>query len=204
MFESYSDCVETASVRYSAASVWPRLREDLRGDVLKLQAKGNYYRLRVGRFRVLFLLAGDAIKVYAVGRHWPSQFLMRSQGPRGPTAIACPVHDPQSIAGHARGWSRTRPQTLIAGCWATLAFITPRIIFLFMATIAEVEKLALDLPESQRAVLAAHLLGSLPSVLHDEDEGIAEALRRDAELDANPLAGISLEQLDQQIERRRS
>jgi putative addiction module component (TIGR02574 family) len=73
-----------------------------------------------------------------------------------------------------------------------------------MATIAEVEKLALDLPESQRAILAAHLLGSLPSVLHDEDEGIAEALRRDADLDANPSAGISLEQLDQQIERRRS
>jgi hypothetical protein len=73
-----------------------------------------------------------------------------------------------------------------------------------MATIAEVEKLALNLPESQRAILAAHLLGSLPSVLHDEDEGIDEALRRDAELEANPLAGISLEQLDQQIERRRS
>jgi len=58
-----------------------------------------------------------------------------------------------------------------------------------MATIAEVEKLALDLPESQRAVLAAHLLGSLPSVLHDEDEGIAEALRRDAELNANSAGG---------------
>jgi hypothetical protein len=72
-----------------------------------------------------------------------------------------------------------------------------------MATIAEVEKLALDLPESQRAILAAHLLGSLPSVLHDEEEGIAEALRRDAELEAHPLAGISLEQLDQQIEGRR-
>ena len=40
--------------------------EDLRGDVLKLHAKGNYYRLRVGNFRVLFLLAGDAIQVYAV------------------------------------------------------------------------------------------------------------------------------------------
>jgi mRNA-degrading endonuclease RelE of RelBE toxin-antitoxin system len=42
------------------------MREDLRGDVLKLQARSNYYRLRVGKFRVLFLLAGDAIKVYAV------------------------------------------------------------------------------------------------------------------------------------------
>jgi hypothetical protein len=85
-----------------------------------------------------------------------------------------------------------------------LAFVMLGIIFRPMATIAEVEKLALDLPESQRAVLAAQLLRSLPSVLHDEDEGIAEALRRDAELDANPLAGISLEQLDEQIERRRS
>ena len=72
-----------------------------------------------------------------------------------------------------------------------------------VATIAEVEKLALDLTESQRAVLAAHLLGSLPAVLHDEDEGIAEALRRDAELDTSPSSSMSLEQLDQQIERRR-
>jgi len=76
-------------------------------------------------------------------------------------------------------------------------------ILAFVATIAEVEKLALDLSESQRAVLAAHLLGSLPPVLHDEDEGITEALRRAAELDANPSSGISLEQLDRQIERRR-
>jgi mRNA interferase RelE/StbE len=42
------------------------MREDLRGDVLKLQAKGSYYRLRVGNYRVLFLLAGDAINVYAI------------------------------------------------------------------------------------------------------------------------------------------
>ena len=42
------------------------MRVGLRGDVLKLQAKSNFYRLRVGNFRVLFLLAGDAIQVYAV------------------------------------------------------------------------------------------------------------------------------------------
>ena len=71
-----------------------------------------------------------------------------------------------------------------------------------MATSAEVEKLALNLPESQRAVLAAHLLGSLPSVLHDEDEGIAEALRRDAELESNSASGISIEQLDKQVKGR--
>lgn len=78
------------------------------------------------------------------------------------------------------------------------------IILPLMATISEVEKLAFDLSESQRAVLAAHLLGSLSPVLHDEDEGLAEALRRDAELDTNPSSGISLEQLDQQMRSRRS
>jgi putative addiction module component (TIGR02574 family) len=73
-----------------------------------------------------------------------------------------------------------------------------------MATIAEVEKLALDLPETERAALAAHLLGSLPSVLHDEDEGIAEALHRDAEFETNPSLGMTLDELDQRIENRRS
>ncbi len=73
-----------------------------------------------------------------------------------------------------------------------------------MPSITEVEKLAFDLPDTERAVLAAHLLASLPSVIDDEDEGIAEALRRDAELDANPQIGISLEQLDEQVSALRS
>ena len=72
-----------------------------------------------------------------------------------------------------------------------------------MATINEVKKLALDLPVADRAVLAAHLLGSLPPVLHDEDEGITEALRRDRELDAKPASALSLEQVDRRIKRRR-
>jgi putative addiction module component (TIGR02574 family) len=72
-----------------------------------------------------------------------------------------------------------------------------------MATIVEVEKLALDLPERQRATLAANLLESLPAILSDEDEGIAEALRRDTDLDADPDRAISLEQLDSQIRARR-
>ena len=42
------------------------MRDDLRGDVLKLREKGNRYRLRIGTFRVLFVLAGDMIQVYAV------------------------------------------------------------------------------------------------------------------------------------------
>jgi putative addiction module component (TIGR02574 family) len=73
-----------------------------------------------------------------------------------------------------------------------------------MAKIEEIEKLAQDLSENERAVLAAHLLESLPPVLQDEDEGIAEALRRDAELETDPSTGLSLEQLDQRMERRRS
>ncbi len=71
-----------------------------------------------------------------------------------------------------------------------------------MMSIAEVEKLALHLPDSQRADLALHLLSSLPPFLHDDDEGIAEALRRDAELDANPELGITMEELDRQIASR--
>ena len=73
-----------------------------------------------------------------------------------------------------------------------------------MSGITEVEKLAFNLPDAERAILAAHLLRSLPSVLHDEDEGIVEALRRDAEFDANPEMGITLEQLDQRIAARRA
>jgi putative addiction module component (TIGR02574 family) len=73
-----------------------------------------------------------------------------------------------------------------------------------MSTIVEVEKLALGLPEKDRATLAANLLESLPGVLSDEDEGVAEALRRDAEMDADPNQAISLAQLDSQIQGRRS
>ena len=72
-----------------------------------------------------------------------------------------------------------------------------------MATVIEIEKLALDLPEQERARLAANLLESLPGVLSDEDDGIAEALRRDADLEANPDQAISLAQLDSEIQNRR-
>jgi len=72
-----------------------------------------------------------------------------------------------------------------------------------MATIIEIEKLARELPDRERATLAASLLESLPAILSDEDEGIAEALRRDTDLDANPDRAISLEQLDSQVQGRR-
>ena len=72
-----------------------------------------------------------------------------------------------------------------------------------MATNIEVEKLALDLSERDRAKLAANLLESLPGILSDEDEGVAEALRRDAEIAADPSQAISLAQLDSDIQGRR-
>lgn len=73
-----------------------------------------------------------------------------------------------------------------------------------MTTIFEIEKLALDIPEAERAMLAASLLDSLTGVLSDADEGIAEALRRDVEIDADPNQAITLAQLDSQIQNRRS
>lgn len=72
-----------------------------------------------------------------------------------------------------------------------------------MSTVLEIEKLALELPERDRATLIANLLDSLPPILSDEDEGLAEALRRDAELDANPGQAISFAELDSQIQSRR-
>lgn len=73
-----------------------------------------------------------------------------------------------------------------------------------MAPIVEIEKLALSLPEKERAALAANLLESLPGVLFNEDEGVAEALNRDSEIDANPDQIISLAQLVAQIQSWRS
>ena len=42
------------------------MRDDLRGAVVKLRDKGKRHPLRVGTFRVLFILAGDAVQVYAI------------------------------------------------------------------------------------------------------------------------------------------
>jgi mRNA interferase RelE/StbE len=42
------------------------LQADLAGDVKKLTGRTQEYRLRVGSFRVLFVLEGDLLSVYAV------------------------------------------------------------------------------------------------------------------------------------------
>ena len=42
------------------------LQNDLAGDVKKLTARTDEYRLRIGSIRVLFTLEADLIRVYAV------------------------------------------------------------------------------------------------------------------------------------------
>jgi putative addiction module component (TIGR02574 family) len=71
------------------------------------------------------------------------------------------------------------------------------------SSVENLEKLVLDLPEEERAHLAASLLDSLPGILSDQDDGVAEALRRDAELDAHPDRAMTFEQLDISIRNRR-
>lgn len=59
----------------------------------------------------------------------------------------------------------------------------------------------LGLPDRERAILAAELLETLPPVLSDDDEGLAEAMRRDAELDADPSAGMTWEEIKKALGR---
>jgi len=68
-------------------------------------------------------------------------------------------------------------------------------------SLTDVQRQARELTEADRGILAAHLLASLPAVWADEDEGLAEALHRDAEIDANPAAAISLETMRQAVRR---
>jgi hypothetical protein len=63
-----------------------------------------------------------------------------------------------------------------------------------MATAAEIGMLALRLPGSDRAKFAADLLDSLPGILMDDDDGLAEALRRSEEMDRDPSACLTHEE----------
>jgi hypothetical protein len=73
-----------------------------------------------------------------------------------------------------------------------------------VTTLDTVEKLALELPENQRATLAMHMIHSLPALFSEEDGGLAEAKRRDAEWDADPAIALSMDQFDTKIEERRT
>jgi hypothetical protein len=71
-----------------------------------------------------------------------------------------------------------------------------------MVTLDEIEALALRLPDGDRAKLAANMLDSLPGVLVDEDDGIAEALRRSEEMDRDPSVCLSHEEFLAAVRRK--
>lgn len=68
-------------------------------------------------------------------------------------------------------------------------------------TIAEIQTKALNLPEDQRAALVAELLGSLPAVLSDVDDGSEEAGRRIAEMKADPASRRTWDQVKAELGR---
>jgi hypothetical protein len=69
-----------------------------------------------------------------------------------------------------------------------------------MPSPSEITALAMELTVSERAALASELLRSLPRDFDDND-GLAEALRREAEMDADPSASLTLEELKRAVGR---
>ena len=61
-------------------------------------------------------------------------------------------------------------------------------------TLAEIETSVFKFPEADRARHAADLLDSLPGVLVEDDEGLAEALRRAEEMDRDPSVCLTHEE----------
>jgi hypothetical protein len=65
----------------------------------------------------------------------------------------------------------------------------------------EIQKSALELPDGDRAALAAELLKSLPAVLVDFDGDIDEARRRLSELEEDPDSECSWSTIKKEIGR---
>ena len=70
-----------------------------------------------------------------------------------------------------------------------------------MTQVQEIRQRASALSTSEKAELAADLLECLPPILDDDDEGVAEALRRDREMEKDPAASITWDQLRRGIGR---
>ncbi len=70
--------------------------------------------------------------------------------------------------------------------------------------VADIEKLAFSLSEKERAELASRLLSSLSpaSAFDHDDDGIAEAMRRDKEMDDDPSVIMTHEEFVRSIEKR--
>lgn len=67
--------------------------------------------------------------------------------------------------------------------------------------LTEIQSGALNLPEDQRATLAAELLSSLPAVLSDFDDGSEEAGRRIAEMKIDPSSRRTWDQVKAELGR---
>lgn len=68
-------------------------------------------------------------------------------------------------------------------------------------SVSEIRKVALNLPEDQRALLAAELLGSLPAILADADDGSEEARRRIDEMKLDPSERRTWDQIKAELGR---
>jgi putative addiction module component (TIGR02574 family) len=71
-----------------------------------------------------------------------------------------------------------------------------------MPTLVEVTELALALPEGDRAQLAHSLMASLPDDVAYDVEGWLEADRRSAEMDADPSACMTWEEVQAKMRER--
>ena len=68
-------------------------------------------------------------------------------------------------------------------------------------SLEDIQAVALQLPQDQRAKLAGDLLTSLPAILVDEDDGVEEARRRSKEMDDDPNAGCSWDEIKRSLGR---
>lgn len=64
-----------------------------------------------------------------------------------------------------------------------------------MTRVQEIRQQASTLSTSEKAELAADLLEGLPPILDDEDEGVAEARRRDEQMEKDPKLSITWDEL---------
>ena len=71
-----------------------------------------------------------------------------------------------------------------------------------METLSSLQAQIMTLPDGARANLASFILQSLPAFYIDEDDdGLAEALRREAEMEADPSMCITFEELKRSVGR---
>lgn len=71
-----------------------------------------------------------------------------------------------------------------------------------MTRVEELKSQVSELNDQERATLASHLLHSLPATLHDDDEGLSEARRRDRDFaDADASCSLSWNELKKSVGR---